>query len=72
MKQENFVLEAPKLPSVTKEESLPDVQIQHKSEGAVPGFTDETLDKIPQSAAIIQRGILKQINAPFLELLGYV
>jgi PAS domain S-box-containing protein len=32
---------------------------------------DETLDKIPQSAAIIQRGILKQINNPFLELLGY-
>jgi len=32
---------------------------------------DETIDTIPQSAAIIQRGILKQINSPFIELLGY-
>lgn len=32
---------------------------------------DETLDKIPTSAAIIQRGILKQTNSLFLDLLGY-
>jgi PAS domain S-box-containing protein len=31
----------------------------------------ESLDKISQSAAIIQRGILKQINTPFADLLGY-
>jgi PAS domain S-box-containing protein len=31
----------------------------------------ELLDKIPQSAAIIQRGILKQINSSFVSLLGY-
>jgi len=29
------------------------------------------LDKIPQSAAIIQRGILKQVNDSFVDLLGY-
>ena len=34
-------------------------------------FSDETLNKIPQSAAILQRGILKQINSPFEEMLGY-
>ncbi len=31
----------------------------------------EILDKIPQSAAIVQRGILKQINSSFATLLGY-
>jgi PAS domain S-box-containing protein len=31
----------------------------------------ELLDKIPQSAAIVQRGILKQINSSFVSLLGY-
>jgi len=29
------------------------------------------LDKIPECAAIVQRGILKQVNRPFIELLGY-
>ena len=29
------------------------------------------LDKIPDCAAIVQRGILKQVNRPFVELLGY-
>jgi PAS domain S-box-containing protein len=41
---------------------------------AEPGIslcTDETLEKIPQSAAIVQRGIVKQINTSFMELLGY-
>lgn len=31
----------------------------------------EILDKIPQSAAIIQRGILKQVNESFTDMLGY-
>jgi len=31
----------------------------------------ELLDKIPQSAAIVQRGILKQVNNSFVEMLGY-
>jgi PAS domain S-box-containing protein len=36
-----------------------------------PSISDETLDKIPQSAAILQRGIVKQSNGPFEEMLGY-
>jgi PAS domain S-box-containing protein len=29
------------------------------------------LDKIPECAAIVQRGVLKQVNGSFAELLGY-
>jgi len=38
-----------------------------------PAISDyhEILDKIPQSAAIVQRGILKQINSSFVTLFGY-
>ena len=71
MKQENFVIEKGTLPSVTQGTELTNSDIQDNTESEVPHCTDETLDKIPQSAAIIQRGILKQINTPFLELLGY-
>ncbi len=71
MKQENMNLETPSLPRVRKEGVLPDTQTKNKTEGAASCCTDETLDKIPQSAAIIQRGILKQINTPFLDLLGF-
>jgi PAS domain S-box-containing protein len=31
----------------------------------------DVLDKIPECAAIIHRGILKQVNPPFAQLLGY-
>jgi len=31
----------------------------------------EILDKIPECAAVVQRGILKQINGSFAEMLGY-
>jgi len=31
----------------------------------------QILDKIPQSAVIVQRGILKQINTSFAEMIGY-
>jgi PAS domain S-box-containing protein len=31
----------------------------------------ELLDKIPECAAVVQRGILKQINGSFAEMLGY-
>jgi len=31
----------------------------------------EILDKIPQCAAVVQRGILKQINSSFAELIGF-
>jgi PAS domain S-box-containing protein len=36
----------------------------------VPNY-QQMLDGIPQSAVIVQRGILKQVNAPFAELIGY-
>ena len=39
-------------------------------EPATPEYHD-ALDKIPQSAAIVQRGVLKQINNSFVTLLGY-
>lgn len=71
MKQENFVLEKRTLPTVTQGTELTNSENQESTESEVPHCTDETLDKIPQSAAIIQRGILKQINTLFLELLGY-
>jgi PAS domain S-box-containing protein len=34
-------------------------------------YAQEQLENIPQSAAIIQRGIIKQINTNFMTLLGY-
>lgn len=72
IKQENLNLETPPHPRVmTKEGILPGMQDKNKTKGVVSCCTDETLDKISQSAAIIQRGILKQINTPFLDLLGY-
>lgn len=60
-----------------------DEQVEEKTIGIDDGFISEiktskeitkkyeTLDKIPASAAIIQRGILKQVNHPFVKLLGY-
>ncbi len=71
MTQENFVIEKRTLHPVTQGTDLTSSEIQQSTESDVPHCTDGTLDKIPQSAAIIQRGILKQINTPFLELLGY-
>jgi len=71
MEQENFVIEKRTLPPVTEGTDRTSSVIQQSIGSDVPHCTDETLDKIPQSAAIIQRGILKQINTPFLELLGY-
>lgn len=42
-------------------------------DSTVPETPDyhQILDKIPQSAAIVQRGILKQVNTSFAELIGY-
>jgi PAS domain S-box-containing protein len=70
MKQENLLLEKRSHPSsfqplASRKDTKRDV------ETGLPACDDETLEKIPQSAAIIQRGILKQINTAFLELLGY-
>jgi PAS domain S-box-containing protein len=42
-----------------------------KNDEFSPYSSEETLNKIPQSAAILQRGVLKQINSPFEEMLGY-
>ena len=71
MKQEDFVLvERTKSPE-TQETLVPEPASQKRTGPAIPHYDDETLDKIPESAAIIQRGILKQINSPFLELVGY-
>jgi len=47
-----------------KEESMDSVDVEELEH-------HEILDKIPQSAAIIQRGILKQVNDSFVEMLGY-
>jgi len=49
------------------------VQTQESTQETEKYDTDhhELLDKIPHSAAIIQRGILKQVNDSFVELLGY-
>jgi len=41
------------------------------SEELKEAYYHEILDKIPQSAAIIQRGILKQVNNSFASLIGY-
>jgi PAS domain S-box-containing protein len=71
MKQEDFVLEQSTLSPTTQETHVPESVSQKSTEPAALHYDDETLDKIPESAAIIQRGILKQINNPFLELLGY-
>jgi PAS domain S-box-containing protein len=71
MKQEDSILEKRISSPVSQRNDLKRREIQPHIESDMPHCTDETLDKIPQSAAIIQRGILKQINAPFIELLGY-
>jgi len=71
IKQENFVLKKNPQPTTNHTTNLVNQDSQKSTASEVPRCDDETLDKIPQSAAIIQRGILKQINTPFLELLGY-
>ena len=69
MKQEDIILEQSTSPT-TQGTGTTEPETPKSTEPAVPNY-NETLDKIPQSAAIIQRGILKQINGSFLELLGY-
>ncbi|HWR64347.1 MAG TPA: PAS domain S-box protein, partial [Candidatus Thermoplasmatota archaeon] len=71
IKQENFILKKNPQPTTSHTTNLVNQDSQKSTASEVPHCDDETLDKIPQSAAIIQRGILKQINGPFLELLGY-
>jgi len=51
--------------------------VSSETEGELPDETDlqedyhEILDKIPQSAVIVQRSIVKQINNAFAELIGF-
>jgi PAS domain S-box-containing protein len=68
MKQEDVLLERA---FATTQESISTKPEIVKS--TVPSTCNyhELLDKIPQSAAIVQRGILKQINNSFVSLLGY-
>ncbi len=71
MQQENIVFEKNPQSTVPKQKTFANPDCQKGTASEVAYCDDGTLEKIPQSAAIIQRGILKQINAPFLELLGY-
>ncbi|MFH1014109.1 MAG: PAS domain-containing protein, partial [Thermoplasmatota archaeon] len=68
MKQEDVLLERAPVTTQVPISTEPEIV---KSTVPVTSNYHELLDKIPQSAAIVQRGILKQINSPFLELLGY-
>jgi PAS domain S-box-containing protein len=68
MKQEDVFLE--RAPATTQETISTEPEIMKSTEPAASNY-HELLDKIPQSAAIVQRGILKQINSSFVSLLGY-
>lgn len=71
IKQEESTLVQKINPPMTRVTSLSDKEPLGNREPFDAQQTDETLEKIPQSAAIIQRGILKQINTPFMDMLGY-
>jgi PAS domain S-box-containing protein len=71
MKQEDMVLLQSTAPSISQEKNLAEQKQERGAEDAFFDETNETLENIPQSAAILQRGILKQVNAPFRDLLGY-
>jgi len=71
MNQENFILGTGTVPAVINRTIPPKSGDLRGAPAELPPSNEETLEKIPQSAAIIQRGIVKQINTPFLELLGY-
>jgi PAS domain S-box-containing protein len=68
MKQEDVLLERAAITTREPISKKPEIV-----KSTVPTISNyhELLDKIPQSAAIVQRGILKQINSSFVSLLGY-
>jgi PAS domain S-box-containing protein len=68
IKQENIFLE--RTPVMTQELISKKPELVKSSEPVTSNY-HELLDKIPQSAAIVQRGILKQINSSFVSMLGY-
>jgi PAS domain S-box-containing protein len=53
-----------------KIESTKDLNVSDKPEEKVVTYHD-LLDKIPDSAVVIHRGILKQVNDSFADLIGY-
>jgi PAS domain S-box-containing protein len=69
VKQEDSLLEK-STSTVTQRTTSNEQEIQGNIGQTISQY-NETVEKIPQSAAIIQRGILKQINTSFLDLLGY-
>jgi PAS domain S-box-containing protein len=71
MDQENITFSHVTAPASTAEKEFVKQEPQKSGEPQDLVSNDDTLEKISQSAAIIQRGIIKQINAPFLELFGY-
>jgi PAS domain S-box-containing protein len=68
MKQEGVLLE--RVAVTTREPISKKPEIVKSTVPTISNY-HELLDKIPQSAAIVQRGILKQINSSFVSLLGY-
>jgi len=69
MRQEDIILE--KSMPINAQRIVTVKQVTPKNIASEAPKNEETLNKIPHSAALIQRGILKQINTLFLELLGY-
>jgi PAS domain S-box-containing protein len=68
MKQEDVLLE--RVAVTTREPISTKAEIVKSALPTISNY-HELLDKISQSAAIVQRGILKQINSSFVSLLGY-
>ena len=71
MKQENMLFAQSTASCLSYEKNLAEPERKNNTENSFISEPNETLEKIPQSAAIIQRGILKQINTSFGDLLGY-
>jgi len=55
---------------IDKIESTKDLTVEEKQEEKEVKYHD-LLDKIPDSAVVIHRGILKQVNDSFADLIGY-
>ena len=68
MEQEDVLLE--RVAITTREPISKKPEIVKSTVPTISNY-HELLDKIPHSAAIVQRGILKQINSSFVSLLGY-
>jgi len=58
------------IPQISLNDSSDESKINNVVASETPNY-QQILDGITQSAVIVQRGILKQINTPFAELIGY-